>query len=204
MYYWLHRILLIQSKFTCSKCSVVASPLTDAFSEALTLHNMKFILLHYTIFWKLIVNSITALILDVYWAYIIRESIKQIRSKEKKSTSDTNCIWRWLFVFACCLFDTFANNICSVHIQCHCYCNMSIHSKETWWLQYSFVKSRIIIANRPRANDKSSDSNYVVENFFVFDSASTNDDDNATGPDTGNENDNISPKVRNTFAKSAF
>ena len=143
MYYWLHRILLIQLKFTCSKCSVVASPLTDAFSEALTLHNMKFILLHYTIFWKLIVNSITALILDVYWAYIIRESIKQIRSKEKKSTSDTNCIWRWLFVFACCLFDTFASNICSVHIQCHCYCNMSIHSKETWWLQYSFVKSRI-------------------------------------------------------------
>ena len=65
-------------------------------------------------------------------------------------------------------------------------------------------ESRIIIANRPRANDKSSDSNYVVENFFVFDSASTNDDDNATGPDTGNENDNISPKVRNTFAKSAF
>ena len=66
------------------------------------------------------------------------------------------------------------------------------------------LESKIIIANRPRANNKSSDSNYVVENFFVLDSASTSDDDNAIGPDTGNEKENISPKVRNTLLKVLF
>lgn len=45
------------------------------------------------------------------------------------------------------------------------------------------LESRNIIANHPRANKKSGESYYVIENDSVLDSASASNGDNAIGPE---------------------